>query len=200
MQVPRSAGTARASTPGLGAKRFERVNRYRSRAEAEGSARLRSWMRRRSERPARPRTKKASATRGPRRRVFVAGVGSGVPGDGSSSLGWGPGSPTTGLRRWGRVRGPRRWVFVAGVGSGDAPVTQGQQWHFGIKRTSAWVPRPSWCTRSSRPRAVMAERAPRAKDRICRRRRSKLHVRPEQRERNRIHSKTRSRVSMSSAC
>ncbi len=43
--------------------------------------------------------------------------------------------------------------------------------------------------------AVLAERAPRAEDRICRRRwRSKLHVWPAQREANRVHSKTRSRV------
>lgn len=42
--------------------------------------------------------------------------------------------------------------------------------------------------------AVLAEHAPRAEDRTCRRWRSKLHVWPEQREANRIHSKTRSRV------
>ena len=42
--------------------------------------------------------------------------------------------------------------------------------------------------------AVLAERAPLAEDRICRRWRSKLRVWPEQREANRIHSKTRSRV------
>lgn len=42
--------------------------------------------------------------------------------------------------------------------------------------------------------AVLAKRAPRAEDRICRRWRSKLHAWPEQRERNRVHSKTRSRV------
>ncbi len=41
---------------------------------------------------------------------------------------------------------------------------------------------------------VLAERAPRAEDRICRRWRSKLQVWPEQREANRIHSKIRSRV------
>jgi transposase, IS5 family len=42
--------------------------------------------------------------------------------------------------------------------------------------------------------AVLAEHAPQAQDRICRRWRSKLQVWPEQRETNRIHSKTRSRV------
>jgi IS5 family transposase len=42
--------------------------------------------------------------------------------------------------------------------------------------------------------AVLAEHAPQAEDRICRRWRSKLHVWPEQREANRIQSKTRSRV------
>lgn len=42
--------------------------------------------------------------------------------------------------------------------------------------------------------AVLAERAPRAEDRICRRWRSKLQVWPEQRERNRLYSKVRSRV------
>ncbi len=42
--------------------------------------------------------------------------------------------------------------------------------------------------------AVLAERAPRAVDRTNRRWRSKLQVWPEQRERNRVQSKTRSRV------
>ena len=42
--------------------------------------------------------------------------------------------------------------------------------------------------------AVLAEHAPRAEDRTCRRWRSKLHVWPEMREANRIKSKTRSRV------
>ena len=42
--------------------------------------------------------------------------------------------------------------------------------------------------------AVLAEHAPQAEDRICRRWRSKLHVWPEVREANRIKSKTRSRV------
>ncbi len=42
--------------------------------------------------------------------------------------------------------------------------------------------------------AVLAEGVPRAADRICRRWRSNLQVWPEQREANRIHSKTRSRV------
>ena len=42
--------------------------------------------------------------------------------------------------------------------------------------------------------AVLAEHAPHAEDRICRRWRSKLQVWPEQREANRIKSKTRSRV------
>lgn len=42
--------------------------------------------------------------------------------------------------------------------------------------------------------AVLAEHAPRAEDRTCRRWRSKLHVWPEVREANRIKSKTRSRV------
>ena len=42
--------------------------------------------------------------------------------------------------------------------------------------------------------AVLAEHAPQAEDRICRRWRSKLQVWPEQREANRIYSKTRSRV------
>ena len=42
--------------------------------------------------------------------------------------------------------------------------------------------------------AVLAEHAPGAEDRICRRWRSKLQVWPEQRERNRIYAKTRSRV------
>lgn len=42
--------------------------------------------------------------------------------------------------------------------------------------------------------AVLAEHAPRAEDRTCRRWRSKLHVWPEVREANRIQSKTRSRV------
>ena len=42
--------------------------------------------------------------------------------------------------------------------------------------------------------AVLAERAPKAEDRICRRWRSKLQVWPEQREKNRLHSKVRSRV------
>lgn len=41
---------------------------------------------------------------------------------------------------------------------------------------------------------VLAEHAPRAADRTCRRWRSKLHVWPEVREANRIQSKTRSRV------
>ncbi len=41
---------------------------------------------------------------------------------------------------------------------------------------------------------VLAEYAPRAEDRTCRRWRSKLHVWPEVREANRIQSKTRSRV------
>jgi hypothetical protein len=39
--------------------------------------------------------------RGPQRQVFVAGVKAGVPSDRSSSLGRRPGSPATGLRRWG---------------------------------------------------------------------------------------------------
>ncbi len=42
--------------------------------------------------------------------------------------------------------------------------------------------------------AVLAEHAPEAEDRICRRWRSKLQVWPEQRERNRLYSKVRSRV------
>jgi IS5 family transposase len=42
--------------------------------------------------------------------------------------------------------------------------------------------------------AVLAEHAPQAEDRTCRRWRSKLHVWPEVREANRIKSKTRSRV------
>ena len=42
--------------------------------------------------------------------------------------------------------------------------------------------------------AVLAEYAPQAEDRTCRRWRSKLHVWPAQREANRVHSKTRSRV------
>lgn len=42
--------------------------------------------------------------------------------------------------------------------------------------------------------AVLAEHAPHAEDRICRRWRSKLRVWPEQREANRVYSKTRSRV------
>jgi IS5 family transposase len=42
--------------------------------------------------------------------------------------------------------------------------------------------------------AVLAEHAPRAEDRTCRRWRSKLHVWPEVREQNRIKSKIRSRV------
>ena len=42
--------------------------------------------------------------------------------------------------------------------------------------------------------AVLAEHAPEAEDRICRRWRSKLQVWPEQREQNRLHSKVRSRV------
>lgn len=42
--------------------------------------------------------------------------------------------------------------------------------------------------------AVLAERAPKAEDRICRRWRSKLQVWPEQREKNRLYSKVRSRV------
>ena len=42
--------------------------------------------------------------------------------------------------------------------------------------------------------AVLAEHAPNAEDRICRRWRSKLHVWLDQREANRISSKTRSRV------
>lgn len=42
--------------------------------------------------------------------------------------------------------------------------------------------------------AVLAEHAPQAEDRICRRWRSKLQVWPEQREQNRLHSKVRSRV------
>jgi IS5 family transposase len=42
--------------------------------------------------------------------------------------------------------------------------------------------------------AVLAQHAPRAEDRTCRRWRSKLHVWPEVREANRIKSKTRSRV------
>jgi len=42
--------------------------------------------------------------------------------------------------------------------------------------------------------AVLAEHAPQAEDRTCRRWRSKLRVWPEQREANRIHSKTRSQV------
>lgn len=42
--------------------------------------------------------------------------------------------------------------------------------------------------------AVLAEHAPCAEDRTCRRWRSKLHVWPEVREANRIQSKTRSRV------
>ena len=42
--------------------------------------------------------------------------------------------------------------------------------------------------------AVLAEHAPQAEDRTCRRWRSKLRVWPGQRERNRVHSKTRSRV------
>jgi len=42
--------------------------------------------------------------------------------------------------------------------------------------------------------AVLAEHAPKAEDRICRRWRSKLHVWPEVREANRNKSKTRSRV------
>ena len=42
--------------------------------------------------------------------------------------------------------------------------------------------------------AVLAEHAPRAEDRTCRRWRSKLHVWPEVREANRIKSKVRSRV------
>lgn len=42
--------------------------------------------------------------------------------------------------------------------------------------------------------AVLAERAPRAEDRTCRRWRSKLQAWPEVREANRIKSKTRSRV------
>ncbi len=42
--------------------------------------------------------------------------------------------------------------------------------------------------------AVLAEHAPQAEDRICRRWRSKLHVWPEVREANRLKSKTRSRV------
>jgi hypothetical protein len=36
----------------------------------------------------------------------------------SLSLGWLPGSPATGLCRWGGYRGPRRQVFVAGVVTG----------------------------------------------------------------------------------
>jgi IS5 family transposase len=42
--------------------------------------------------------------------------------------------------------------------------------------------------------AVLAEKAPQAEDRICRRWRSKLKVWPEQREKNRLYSKIRSRV------
>jgi len=42
--------------------------------------------------------------------------------------------------------------------------------------------------------AVLAERAPKAEDRTCRRWRSKLHVWPEVREANRLKSKVRSRV------
>ena len=42
--------------------------------------------------------------------------------------------------------------------------------------------------------AVLAEYAPQAEDRTCHRWRSKLHVWPGQREANRVHSKTRSRV------
>ena len=42
--------------------------------------------------------------------------------------------------------------------------------------------------------AVLAERAPKAKDRINRRWRTKLRIYPERREQNRIQSKTRSRV------
>lgn len=42
--------------------------------------------------------------------------------------------------------------------------------------------------------AVLAERAPEADDCICRRWRSKLQVWPEQREKNRLYSKVRSRV------
>ena len=42
--------------------------------------------------------------------------------------------------------------------------------------------------------AVLTEHAPKAEDRICRRWRSKLQVWPEQRERNRVFSKVRSRV------
>ena len=42
--------------------------------------------------------------------------------------------------------------------------------------------------------AVLAERAPKAEDRICRRWRSKLQVWPEQREKNRLYSQVRSRV------
>ena len=41
--------------------------------------------------------------RGPQRQVFVVGVETGVPNDRSSSLGWKPGSPRTGLRHWGGV-------------------------------------------------------------------------------------------------
>lgn len=41
---------------------------------------------------------------------------------------------------------------------------------------------------------VLAEHAPKAEDRICRRWRSKLQVWPKQREQNRLHSKVRSRV------
>jgi len=42
--------------------------------------------------------------------------------------------------------------------------------------------------------SVLAEHAPKAEDRICRRWRSKLQVWPKQREQNRLHSKVRSRV------
>jgi len=62
----------------------------------------------------------ATNRRGPRRQVFVAGVETGAPGDRSWSLGWRPGPPATGLRRWGGGSGDLAHTSTGHSNSGSA--------------------------------------------------------------------------------